>query len=100
MYLLGCKKCSKQYTGETVDEFKLRWNNYKNNDRKFQIVESCLQEHLFRHFHCERHKGFRKDVSITLIDKTDASDPKKRENYWVRVLRTLTPDGINGEDSI
>ena len=27
-----------------------------------------------------------------MIDKTGASDPKKRENYWIRTLRTLAPD--------
>ena len=35
MYLLTCKCCGKQYVGETTDEFHLRWNNYKSNDRKF-----------------------------------------------------------------
>ena len=24
-----CKVCNKQYTGKTVDRFKLGWNNYK-----------------------------------------------------------------------
>ena len=47
-----------------------------------------MQQHLFRHFYSEGHEGFFRDVSITLIDKTDASD-KKRENYWMRTMRTL-----------
>ena len=35
IYLLTSKCCGKQYVGETTDEFSLRWNNYKSNDRKF-----------------------------------------------------------------
>ena len=34
-YLLTCKVCAKQYTGKTVDKFRLRWNNYKDSDRAF-----------------------------------------------------------------
>ena len=35
IYLLTCKQCQKQYTGETTDDFRYRWNNYKSNSRKF-----------------------------------------------------------------
>ena len=40
-----------------------------------------MQEHLYRHFSSLGHRGFLNDVSVTLIDKTDESDPKKREDY-------------------
>ena len=33
-YLTTCKKCLKQYAGQTVDMFRSRWNNYKDNSRK------------------------------------------------------------------
>ena len=29
------------------------------------------------------------------IDKTDGSDPTRREEYWRRVLKTVTPYGLN-----
>ena len=45
-----------------------------------------MQEHLFRHFHSEGHEGYIKDVSITLIDKTNAFDVKKRKKYCIRTL--------------
>ena len=38
-----------------------------------------MQELLFQHFYSEGQEGFLKDISVTCIDKTDASDPKKRE---------------------
>ena len=34
VYLLTCNCCKKQYVGQTVDEFRFRWNNYKSNCRK------------------------------------------------------------------
>ena len=40
------------------------------------------------------------DVSVTLIDKTDGSDPKKREDYWMKTLKTMAPYGLNIEDSV
>ena len=40
-----------------------------------------IQQHLDEHFYTEGHNGFLGNVSISLIDKTDGSQPKKRENY-------------------
>ena len=81
IYLLTCNCCAKQYVGETTDEFRLRWNNYKSNDRKNAQNETCMQEHLFEHFKSEDHSGFLKNISITVTDKADGKDPKRRENY-------------------
>ena len=79
VYLFTCKTCSKQYTGETTDQFK--WNNYKSNDRKFKRGEPCMQKHWYEHFYSDGHNCFLVDHAITLIDKTDGRDPKYRENY-------------------
>ena len=89
----------KQYVGQTVDEFRLRWNNYNSNNRKHQHFESCMQEHLFEHFNEEEHHGFSEDVSITFINKTDSSEPLERESNWKSVLKTMAPLGLNTEDS-
>ena len=35
IYLLTCKQCSEQYVGQTIDDFRFRWNNYKDNNRKY-----------------------------------------------------------------
>ena len=44
--------------------------------------------------------GFLNDVSVNLIDKTDGSDTKKREDYWIKTLKTMAPYGLNIEDSV
>ena len=59
-----------------------------------------MQEHLFKHFNSMGHNGFLNNVSITLIDKTDGKNPKKREDYRRRTLKTYSSFGLNVEDSI
>ena len=87
IYILTCKVFKKQYTGKTVDRFRLRWNNYKESDRKFLRGEEIKQKSLYGHFLSDSHQSFEEDVSICLIDKTDPSDPHKREYYWMRTLK-------------
>ena len=53
---------------------------------------------VFDHFSSNDHDGFLKDCSITIIGKTDRSDPTRRDEYWRRVLKTLTPYGLNTID--
>ena len=55
---------------------------------------------LFLHFSSPGHNGFLNAVSVTFIDKTDPDDLLKRENLWRESLMTLTPYGLNIEDSV
>ena len=87
-----------QYVEKTVDEFRLRWNNYKVNDRHFLKGQTCTQQHLFEHFASEGHCSFLGDVIITFIDKTDPKVPNRREHYWRHTLKTMAPPGSNFED--
>ena len=79
IYLLSSNACAKQYTGKTVDKFRSRWSNHKDSDRAFLRGEKIKQKFLQEHFLKDDHHGFEKDVSISLIDKTQSSDPPKRE---------------------
>ena len=63
------KVCKKQFAGKTVDRFRLRWNNYKESDRKFLRGEEIKQKSLHDHFLSDGHQSFETDVSIYLIDK-------------------------------
>ena len=40
IYLLTCNCCKRQYVGQTVDEFRFSWNNYKSKCRKHQRSET------------------------------------------------------------
>lgn len=60
-----------------------------------------MQELLFQHFYSEGQEEFLKDKSVTCIDKTDASDPKKREmlktvfeQLWFFIIQSLILDWV------
>ena len=59
-----------------------------------------MHEHLFEHFNEEGHHRFLEDASITFIDKTDPSEPLKRENYWKSVLETMASLELNIEGRV
>ena len=100
IYFLSCKICGKQHTGKSVDKFRSRWNNYKTDARRAASgnIESCKQQFLQNHFLQVDHHEFLENVEVTLNDNTQASDPTKREYYWMRTLRTLYPDGLKLEN--
>ena len=50
-----------------------------------------MQLELFQHFAADNPNCFSTDCSITMIDKTDGSDPTRREKYWRKVLKTVAP---------
>ena len=58
IYLLSCKVCGLQYVGSTTDKFRLRWNNYKENNRKAKRGKELMQPLVFEHFLSNHHHGF------------------------------------------
>ena len=72
IYLLSCQSYGKQYEGNTTNNFKSRWNNYKADVRKAENgnMENVKQKFLQSHFLQRDHQGFLKDVEARLIDKT------------------------------
>ena len=59
-----------------------------------------MQEYLYSHFQSQGHNGFLENVSITLIDKTDYSNPTKRETFWINTFKALATYGFNVENGI
>ena len=51
--------------------------------------EACMQKHLFRHFSSAYQNGTLNDASVTLIDKTDSTNPPKRQDFWRKIFKTL-----------
>ena len=94
IYFLSCKVCGLIYVGSTTDQFRFRWNNYKENERKALRGEEHMQPEPFEHFAADIHNCFLTDCSIILIDKTDGSDPRRREEYLRKVLKTVAPNGL------
>ena len=59
----------------------------------------CITCSLHEDFLSDSHQSFEEDVSICLIDKTDPSDPHKKEYYRMRTLKTIAPFGLNTEET-
>ena len=89
-----------QYVGQTTDIFRKRWNNYKSCARKAVQNKPHMQAQFHSHFLSEGHSGFEADCEITLIDKTNAVEPTHREQFWMRKLCTLHPNGLNIEEVV
>ena len=68
VYLLSYKVCGMQYNGQTNDEFRNRWNKYKNNSWKSLRGEDHKQAGFFAHFQTAGHSGFINDTEIRFID--------------------------------
>ena len=89
VYLIKCKKCSKQYVGSTVTSFKMRFNNHKSSLMRYGRGQMGIPgEHLYAHFFEDGHRGL-EDVIVMIIDKTDVSKPVEREGIWVYKLNLL-----------
>ena len=71
------------YVGNTTDHFRSRWTNCKSDARKAESdnMKNVEQKFLQSHFLQRDLQGFLKDVEVRLIDKTQASDPTKKEFY-------------------
>ena len=83
-----------------VGQFRSGLNNYKSDSKKHGQGATCMQQHLIKHSCTSGHCGFLGNISLTFIDKTNPSDPLKREDYWRSTLKTMAPLGLNIEESV
>ena len=91
IYLITCKKCGKQYVGETGDPLNLRVNNHRSS-----IRTKKLHLPVAEHFNTDNH-GW-EDMSVVAIDHNPNWTTEQRiqmENCWQHRLRTIQPDGLN-----
>ena len=58
------------------------------------MLSKCFYKATF----CKMIKDVLEDAVVRLIDKTQGSDPTKREYCWMRELKTFFPDGLKIEN--
>ena len=91
VYVIKCNKCAIQYVGETENALHIRMNRHRA-DIKNQRLEKPVAEH----FNSVGHSL--DNLSIFVVEKIhreDASFRKAKESYWIRLLRSLAPEGLN-----
>ena len=98
-YLLSCKVCDLQYVGSTTNKFRLRWNNYEENDRKALRGEEHMPPELFKHFAADSHNCFLTDWHYTDWQNWWFKSHEKRRvlekgfencsSLWVKYLKLI-----------
>ena len=100
IYAITCKRCNKQYVGQTSLRLKDRFVHH------FRDIEVHNKEKsIGRHFSTSDHSGF-KDLQISVLEfirapprSPQASTIRNRvERHWTHLLRTLAPAGLNMEN--
>ena len=84
-----------QYNVQINNQFRYRWNNYKDNNQKSLRDEDHKQAGFFAHFQTAGHSGFINDTEIRFIDKTG---PSRHEDLWIDTLKTHDPQGLHNID--
>ena len=87
--------------GKTITPFNVRLNNHRT-DSNYPGPDTAPSD---LHFSDDRHNVTR-DASFTIIEKVkdfSKTDEEKglillkRENFWIKTLKTLKPKGLNQE---
>ena len=94
VYLITCRKCQKQYVGETgrclKDRIREHVYNIKQNSAN---NNSCI----VRHFNSQYHSH--EDVQVQIVEVLEEAENKdirlQKEAFWIQLLNTAYPLGLN-----
>ena len=94
IYLITCKKCYKQYVGQTSQQVSRRMNNHRFDINNY--VDPAFSTHVAVHFNGNDHSLA--DFSFMPIDIVH-SDMERllKETYWIHKLDTVFPNGLNAK---
>ena len=100
IYLMEYMLCKIQYVGKSETPFNLRLNNHRKDVNNPKAIPACS------HFKIPGH-NFMKPANFTFIEQlTQISNVskdtlrlrvKRREDFWIIKLETLTLKGLNQE---
>ena len=91
VYVIACKRCGKQYVGETEQALHERLNSHRSDIRK-----KTKEKPVAIHFCWDDHTL--SDLSVVVVDQLYQGDPvlrKNRESRWIWWLQTESPKGLN-----
>ena len=96
IYVINCNKCCKSYIGSTINNIKKRFSSHlssiKNNNET-----NCHT--LVQHF---QNKECLNSLSFNVIEKvkvTTIYNLRKREDFYIGLFNTTTPNGLNDKNS-
>lgn len=90
VYVIFCAKCKAKYVGETKNELLVRLLQHMHNIRNRKDVETPLVKHFLDHGSSFlRMAGLERNINWTDWER------KKRERFWIFLLGTKEPLGLN-----
>ena len=97
IYLMECTKRRLQYIGKSETQLNIRIDNHRKDSTKINTILAC------QHFNNPSH-NFTQDAKFIIIEQLkkidcDKDEPRQRletrEDFWIRTLQTLRPQGLN-----
>ena len=84
-YLIMCRRCGKQYVGETGQLLHCRINNHCYDIMRWIIEDSPVAEHFNSMPHSQADMAFMV-IDMTMLQNCDPCLWKIREGRWIRTL--------------
>ena len=91
VYVIECKKCKKQYVGETENALHIHMNGHCSDIKRRHLEKPVAK-------HCNSTGHSLEDLSVYVIDeiqREEATFRKVKESHWIQTLRKLAPEGLN-----
>ena len=91
VYLIECRRCKKQYVGETENALHIRLNGHRSD-----IRHNRAEKPVGAHFNLPEHSI--EDLTILVVEKIQFDDTdlrRHRESYWIHKIHSLAPGGLN-----
>lgn len=90
VYVIVCAKCGKKYVGETKNALSTRIVQHRYNIKNRKEVDTPFVKHFLEHgLSSVKMAGLQRDINWTDLER------KKRERYWISLLGTKEPFGLN-----
>ena len=94
IYLIECKRCNKQYVGQTNQQVSKRMNSHRFDINNYDSEGYATNVAL--HFNSNSHSIA--DFSFLPIDVVnDEMTRLCKETYWIHKLETMSPKGMNSK---
>lgn len=90
IYLIQCKKCGKQYVGQTSNTLNTRIRNHL-----YDIIRGDDTKPVAKHFSSNNHNS--NDVTVIGISLAprDVNKRLRLEDSWIDIMKTRSPWGMN-----
>ena len=91
VYVINCRKCKRQYVGETGHSLRERLSQHRSDIRLKKNTAIGV------HFNSEGHSHLDvKMIPIEQFSENNSDVRRRKEKHWQKVLRSVYPEGLNG----